>query len=72
MKYQLAGIQHLVHEKGQTEQTADNILRTLGNLDIQSAEPQPTATTTPSAVTKPASKTRMVVIELSKLGQSFR
>ncbi len=33
MKYQLAGIQHLVHEQGQTDQTADNILRTLGNLD---------------------------------------
>ena len=39
MKYQLAGIQHLVHEQGQTDQTAENILRTLGNLDIQSAEP---------------------------------
>ena len=30
MKYQLAGIQHLVHEQGQTEQTADNILHLLG------------------------------------------
>ena len=64
MKYQLAGIQHLVHEKEQTEQTADNILRTLGNLDIQSAEPQPTVTTTPSAVTKPASKSPMVAAAL--------
>jgi len=59
MKYQLAGIQHLVHEKGQTEQTADNILRTLGNLDIQSAEPQPT-TVTAAPKTKPASKTPLV------------
>ena len=30
MKYQLAGIQHLVHEQGQTDQTADNILHLLG------------------------------------------
>ena len=60
MKYQLAGIQHLVHEQGQTEQTADNILRTLGNLDIQSTEPQPAAATRPTAVTKPASKTPLV------------
>jgi len=63
MKYQLAGIQHLVHEEGQTEQTADNILRTLGNLDIQSTEPQPTATTTPPT-TKPASKTPLVAVTL--------
>ena len=63
MKYQLAGIQHLVHEQGQTEQTADNILRTLGNLDIQSAEPQPTAATTPPT-TKPASKTPLVAAAL--------
>ena len=59
MKYQLAGIQHLVHEQGQTDQTADNILRTLGNLDIQSAEPHPTAAATP-LTTKPASKTPLV------------
>jgi TolB-like protein len=64
MKYQLAGIQHLVHEQGQTEQTADNILRTLGNLDIQSAEPQPTAATTPTDATKPASKTPLVAAAL--------
>ena len=62
MKYQLAGIQHLVHEQGQTDQTADNILRTLGNLDIQSAEPQPTPSQ-PSA-TKPASKTPLVAVAL--------
>jgi len=60
MKYQLAGIQHLVHEQGQTDQTADNILRTLGNLDIQSAEPQPTAAKTPLATTKPSPKTPLV------------
>jgi TolB-like protein/tetratricopeptide (TPR) repeat protein len=59
MKYQLAGIQHLVHEQGQTEQTADNILRTLGNLDIQSAEPQPIA-----PATKPASKTPLIAVAL--------
>ncbi|MDC0309635.1 TIR domain-containing protein [bacterium] len=64
MKYQLAGIQHLVHEQGQTEQTADNILRTLGNLDIQSAEPQPTAAVTPPAATKPASKTPLIAAAL--------
>ncbi|SVC60658.1 uncharacterized protein METZ01_LOCUS313512, partial [marine metagenome] len=63
MKYQLAGIQHLVHEQGQTEHTADNILRTLGNLDIQSAEPQPAAATTPPT-TKPASKTPLVAAAL--------
>jgi hypothetical protein len=64
MKYQLAGIQHLVHEQGQTEQTTDNILRTLGNLDIQSVEPQPAPTTTPTAATKPASKTPLVAAAL--------
>ena len=63
MKYQLAGIQHLVHEQGQTDQTADNILRTLGNLDIQFAESQPTTATTPPT-TKPASKTPMVAAAL--------
>ena len=71
MKYQLAGIQHLVHEQGQTEQTADNILRTLGNLDIQSAEPQPAFATMPPT-TKPASKTPPVatalVIALAVIG----
>ena len=64
MKYQLAGIQHLVHEQGQTEQTADNILRTLGNLDIQSAEPQPTAAVTPPAAAKPVSKTPLIAAAL--------
>ena len=64
MKYQLAGIQHLVHEQGQTEQTADNILRTLGNLDIQSGEPQPTVAATPPAATKPVSKTPLVATAL--------
>ena len=59
MKYQLAGIQHLVHEQGQTEQTADNILRTLGSLDIQSAEPQ---TIVPA--TRPASKTPLIAAAL--------
>ena len=62
MKYQLAGIQHLVHEQGQTDQTADNILRTLGNLDIHSTEPQPTPSQ-PSA-TKPASKTLLIATAL--------
>ena len=65
MKYQLAGIQHLVHEQGQTDQTADNILRTLGNLDIQSAEPQPTPPpATASLPTKPASKTPLAATAL--------
>ena len=64
MKYQLAGIQHLVHEQGQTEQTADNILRTLGNLDIQSGEPQPIAAVTPPAATKSASKTPLIAAAL--------
>ena len=64
MKYQLACIQHLVHERGQTDQTADNILRTLGNLDIQSTEPQPT-TVTAAPATKPASKTPLVAVALA-------
>ena len=63
MKYQLAGIQHLVHEQGQTDQTADNILRTLGNLDIQSTEPPPT-TVTAAPATKPASKTPLIAAAL--------
>ena len=32
MKYQLAGIQHLVHEKGQNSQTVDNNLHTLQDI----------------------------------------
>ncbi len=34
MKYQLAGIQHLVHEKGQNSKTVNKILHTLESLDI--------------------------------------
>ena len=45
MKYQLAGIQHLAHEKGQSAQTTDNILSTLGNLDIQFSNSQSTLST---------------------------
>ena len=56
MKYQLAGIQHLVHEQGQTDETVGNILSTLGNLDIQSSEPRRKPLTTPPTSTKPASK----------------
>jgi len=63
MKYQLAGIQHLVHEQGQTEQTADNILRTIGNLDIQSVELQP-KTVTAAPETKPASKIPLIAAVL--------
>ena len=59
MKYQLAGIQHLVHEHELTDQTADNILRTLGNLDIQFAEPQLTAATR-LPTSKPTSKSPLV------------
>jgi len=64
MKYQLAGIQHLVHEQGQTDQTVDNILRTLGNLDIQSAETKPTAVTTPPSVPKYGSKSPLMAAAL--------
>ena len=56
MKYQLAGIQHLVHEKGQAAQTSEKILSTLGNLDIQSSEPRRKPLTTPPTSKKPASK----------------
>ena len=35
MKYQLAGIQHLVHEKHKLDQTVGNIIQTIGNLEIQ-------------------------------------
>ena len=64
MKYQLAGIQHLVHEQGKTDQTADNILRTLGNLDIQSTEPHPAVGTSAPTATKAASKTQLVGVAL--------
>ena len=56
MKYQLAGIQHLVHEKGQAAQTSEKILSTLGNLDIQSSEPRRKPLTTPPTSKKHASK----------------
>ena len=45
MKYQLAGIQHLIHQRGQEQQTIDNILRTLSNLEIDSTEAPPPAPT---------------------------
>ena len=38
MKYQLAGIQHLIHKKGDDNQTIDNILRTVSSLKIDSVE----------------------------------
>ncbi len=38
MKYQLAGIQHLIHKKGDDKQTIDNILRTVSSLKIDSVE----------------------------------
>ena len=63
MKYQLAGIQHLVHKQGQTVQTVDNILRTIGNLEIQHAETQSTASVTPPAI-KTASKKTLVSLAL--------
>ncbi|MDB4712637.1 TIR domain-containing protein [bacterium] len=69
MKYQLAGIQHLVHKQGQTGQTADNILRTLGNLDIQSTDPLPKTVTaapaTKSAYKKPLIATALVIALLA-------
>ena len=63
MKYQLAGIQHLVHQTGHSDQTIDSILRTLANLDIQTTGPQPTAVRT-APTTKPASKTPLVAAAL--------
>ena len=56
MKYQLAGIQHLVHEQGQTDETVGNILSTLGNLDIHSSESQPAVSAPSPTVTKQVSK----------------
>jgi len=63
MKYQLAGIQHLIHQKGQEPQTIDNILRTLSNLEIDSAEAPPSAPTISHAPmrTKPASKMPLAI-----------
>jgi tetratricopeptide (TPR) repeat protein len=63
MKYQLAGIQHLIHQKGQTQQTIDNILRTLSNLDIDLAEapsPAPAISHAPQR-TKPNSKAPLAI-----------
>ena len=47
------------HEHELTDQTADNILRTLSSLDIQSAEPQLTAATR-LTTSKPTSKSPLV------------
>ena len=63
MKYQLAGIQHLIHQKGQAQQTIDNILRTLSNLDIDLAEapsPAPAISHAPQR-TKPNSKAPLAI-----------
>ena len=38
MKYQLAGIQHLIHKKGDQHLTIDNILRTVNSLKIDSVK----------------------------------
>ena len=40
MKYQLAGIQHLIHQKGQTQQTIDNILRRSATWTSNRAKPR--------------------------------
>ena len=63
MKYQLAGIQHLIHQKSQEQQTIDNILRTLSNLEIDSTEAPPPAPTISHAPqrTKPASKAPLAI-----------
>ena len=63
MKYQLAGIQHLIHHKGQEQQTIDNILRTLSNLEIDSVEtppPAPAISHVPQR-NKPASKAPLAI-----------
>ena len=64
MKYQLAGIQHLVHEQGQTDETVGNILSTLGNLDIHSSESQPAVSAPSPTVTKQVSKKPLGVAAL--------
>ena len=63
MKYQLAGIQHLIHQNSHEQQTIDNILRTLSNLDVDSVEATPLASTISRAPqrTKPASKASLVI-----------
>ena len=42
MKYQLAGIQHLIHKKGEEDLTIDNILRTVSSLKIDSVKTKST------------------------------
>ena len=64
MKYQLAGIQHLVHDHGQTNETVGNILSTLGNLDIHSSESQPAFSSPSPTVTKKVSKKALGVAAL--------
>ena len=63
MKYQLAGIQHLIHQKSQEQQTIDNILRTLSNLEIDSTEAPPPAPTISHAPqrTNPAFKAPLTI-----------
>ena len=63
MKYQLAGIEYLIHQKGQAQQTIDNILRTLSNLEIESAvapASEPTISHAPLRA-KSASKTPVAI-----------
>ncbi len=64
MKYQLAGIQHLAHEKGQAAQTADKILSTLGNLEIQIPKSQSTITTSQIIARKTDSKASQLAVVL--------
>ena len=63
MKYQLAGIQHLIHQNSHEQHTIDNILRTLSNLEIGSVEAPPLVSTISHAPqrTQPASKLMLAI-----------
>ena len=72
MKYQLAGIQHLVHKPGDKESTVQSILKTLGTLDVEidpndsSPTERPTTTSTGN-IQHPKTSRRTIAITIAAL-----
>lgn len=70
MKYQLAGIQHLVHKPGDKESTVQSILKTLGTLDVEidpnDSSPTGRPTTTPTEnIQQPKTSRRTIAITIA-------
>ena len=67
MKYQLAGIQHLIHKKGDDNQTIDNILRTVSSLKIDSVEKKLNTSSNTSLQTSASSKIPFAIAAITAI-----